>query len=105
MKMLAKVRSAIRAMGRVLWLNTPVVERNENSRLDRRPTDVEHSWNARIGVCNATSFMIGLLAFHCDVLNVGASNSVIQLVVCIVSIDTIDECGTLSQWLCWMGSQ
>jgi hypothetical protein len=61
MKMLAKARNAITAMGRVLQLNTPVVERDDNSRLDRRSTDVVRSWSARIGVCAATSSMISLL--------------------------------------------
>jgi len=61
MKMLAKVRNAITAMGRVVQLNTPVLEGDENSPLDRRSTDVVHSWSARIGVCNATSSMISLL--------------------------------------------
>ena len=90
MKMLAKIRSAIRTTGR-LQLRTPFVERDENSSLDRHPTDVGHSWNARIGICTARSSTIGLLAFHCDVLSVGASNSVIQFVVFVFPIDTINE--------------
>jgi hypothetical protein len=37
-------------------------------------------------------------------LNVGGPTSTIQLIVCVIPIDTLDGSGRLGEWLCRVGS-
>jgi hypothetical protein len=52
---------------------------------DNHPADGEDDRH-----CNATLAIIGLLAFRCDIANVGAVNSAIQQIVCLGSINWVD---------------